>query len=70
MAWTGRTRASRRGPRERRLPREALRLHQILASGGSIQWAQQSAAAFAEAAMAVNFAKLPELLSRGGWPSY
>jgi hypothetical protein len=33
-------------PRERRLPREALRLHQILASGGSIQWAQQSAAAF------------------------
>jgi geranylgeranyl pyrophosphate synthase/uncharacterized protein with NAD-binding domain and iron-sulfur cluster len=37
-------------PRERRLPREVLRLHQILASGGSIQWAQQAAAAHAEAA--------------------
>jgi geranylgeranyl pyrophosphate synthase len=37
-------------PRERRLPREVLRLHQILTSGGSIRWAQQSAAAFAEAA--------------------
>ena len=37
-------------PRERRLPREVLRLHQIIASSGSIQWAQQSAAAFAEAA--------------------
>jgi geranylgeranyl pyrophosphate synthase/uncharacterized protein with NAD-binding domain and iron-sulfur cluster len=37
-------------PRERRLPREILRLHQILAGGGSIQWAQQSAMAFAEAA--------------------
>jgi geranylgeranyl pyrophosphate synthase/uncharacterized protein with NAD-binding domain and iron-sulfur cluster len=37
-------------PRERRLPREVLRLHQILASGGSIQWAQRSAAAFAQAA--------------------
>jgi geranylgeranyl pyrophosphate synthase/uncharacterized protein with NAD-binding domain and iron-sulfur cluster len=37
-------------PRERRLPREVLRLHQIIASGGSIQWAQQSATAFAEAA--------------------
>jgi geranylgeranyl pyrophosphate synthase len=37
-------------PRERRLPREVLRLHQILATGGSIQWAQQSAAALAEAA--------------------
>ena len=37
-------------PRERRLPREVLRLHQILASGGSIQWAQRSALAFAEAA--------------------
>jgi geranylgeranyl pyrophosphate synthase len=37
-------------PRERRLPREVLRLHQILASGGSIQWAQRSAVAFAEAA--------------------
>jgi geranylgeranyl pyrophosphate synthase len=37
-------------PRERRLPREILRLHQILATGGSIQYAQQSATAFAEAA--------------------
>jgi hypothetical protein len=37
-------------PRERRLPREVLRLHQILANGGSIGWAQRSAAAFAEAA--------------------
>jgi geranylgeranyl pyrophosphate synthase/uncharacterized protein with NAD-binding domain and iron-sulfur cluster len=37
-------------PRERRLPREVLRLHQIIASGGSIQWAQQAAAAFAQAA--------------------
>jgi geranylgeranyl pyrophosphate synthase/uncharacterized protein with NAD-binding domain and iron-sulfur cluster len=37
-------------PRERRLPREVLRLHRIIASGGSIEWAQQSAAAFAEAA--------------------
>jgi geranylgeranyl pyrophosphate synthase/uncharacterized protein with NAD-binding domain and iron-sulfur cluster len=37
-------------PRGRRLPREIFRLHQILASGGSIQWAQQSATAFAEAA--------------------
>ena len=37
-------------PRERRLPREILRLHQILASGGSIQWAQQWAIVFAEAA--------------------
>jgi geranylgeranyl pyrophosphate synthase/uncharacterized protein with NAD-binding domain and iron-sulfur cluster len=37
-------------PRERRLPREILRLHKILARGGSIQWAQQSATAFAEEA--------------------
>ena len=37
-------------PRERRLPREVLRLHQILADGGSIQWARQAALAFAEAA--------------------
>jgi hypothetical protein len=37
-------------PRERRLPREIFRLHQLIASGGSIQWAQQAAAAFAEAA--------------------
>jgi geranylgeranyl pyrophosphate synthase/uncharacterized protein with NAD-binding domain and iron-sulfur cluster len=37
-------------PRERRLPREVLRLHQIIASGGSIEWAQQAATALAEAA--------------------
>jgi geranylgeranyl pyrophosphate synthase/uncharacterized protein with NAD-binding domain and iron-sulfur cluster len=37
-------------PRERRLPREVLRLHDILDRGGSIEWARQSAAAFAEAA--------------------
>jgi geranylgeranyl pyrophosphate synthase len=37
-------------PRERRLPREVLRLHQILANSGSIAWAQQLAATFAEAA--------------------
>jgi geranylgeranyl pyrophosphate synthase len=38
-------------PRERRLPREVLRLHKIIAGGGSIQWAQQTAAALAEAAV-------------------
>ena len=37
-------------PRERRLSREIQRLHQVLEGGGSIQWAQQSAMAFAEAA--------------------
>jgi geranylgeranyl pyrophosphate synthase/uncharacterized protein with NAD-binding domain and iron-sulfur cluster len=37
-------------PRERRLPREVLKLHHVLERGGSIQWARQSAAAFAEAA--------------------
>lgn len=37
-------------PRERRLTREVLQLRQILASTGSIAWAQQSAIAFAEAA--------------------
>ena len=37
-------------PRERRLPREIVRLHQIVADAGSISWAQQAAAAFAEAA--------------------
>jgi geranylgeranyl pyrophosphate synthase len=37
-------------PRERRLPREVLRLHDILERGGSIEWARQSAATFAEAA--------------------
>jgi hypothetical protein len=34
-------------PRERRLPREVLRLDQVIASSGS-EWAQQTAAAFAE----------------------
>jgi geranylgeranyl pyrophosphate synthase len=37
-------------PRERRLPREVLQLHRIIAAAGSIQWAQQVATAFAEAA--------------------
>jgi geranylgeranyl pyrophosphate synthase/uncharacterized protein with NAD-binding domain and iron-sulfur cluster len=37
-------------PRARRLPREVLRLHDIIASHGSIEWARQSANAFAEAA--------------------
>jgi hypothetical protein len=36
-------------PRDRRLPREVLRLHQMIASSGS-EWAQQTTAAFAEAA--------------------
>ena len=47
QAWIGGFLAR---PRERRLPREVLRLHQIIASGGSIRWAQQAAAALAEAA--------------------
>jgi geranylgeranyl pyrophosphate synthase/uncharacterized protein with NAD-binding domain and iron-sulfur cluster len=37
-------------PRERRLPREVLRLHQMIVSSGSIAWAEQTADAFAEAA--------------------
>ena len=37
-------------PRERRLPREIMRLHQIIEDAGSILWAQQAAAALAEAA--------------------
>jgi geranylgeranyl pyrophosphate synthase len=37
-------------PRERRLLREVLRLHQIISSAGGIRWAQQAATAFAEAA--------------------
>ena len=36
--------------RERRLPREVLRLHDMLERTGSIRWAQGSATAFAEAA--------------------
>jgi geranylgeranyl pyrophosphate synthase/uncharacterized protein with NAD-binding domain and iron-sulfur cluster len=47
-AWIGEFLAR---PRERRLPREVLRLHKIIAGGGSIQWAQQSALALAEAAV-------------------
>jgi geranylgeranyl pyrophosphate synthase len=37
-------------PCERRLPREVLRFHDIIASSGGIEWAHQAAAAFAEAA--------------------
>ncbi|MDM0023187.1 FAD-dependent oxidoreductase [Variovorax saccharolyticus] len=37
-------------PRERRLPREVLRLHDIVVGTGSIEWARQSAVALAEAA--------------------
>ena len=37
-------------PRERRLPREVLRLRQILSRGGSIAWARQVAGAMADAA--------------------
>ena len=37
-------------PRERRLLREVLRLHDMIASSGGIEWARQTAAAFAEAA--------------------
>ena len=36
-------------PQDRRLPRKVLRLHQMIASSGS-EWAQQTAAAFVEAA--------------------
>ena len=60
-AWIGSFLAR---PRERRLPREVLRLHQILARSGSIAWAQQSAATFAEAAVrefeGCAFAGVPE----------
>jgi geranylgeranyl pyrophosphate synthase/uncharacterized protein with NAD-binding domain and iron-sulfur cluster len=37
-------------PRERRLPREVMRLHDIVAGGGSLDWAQKAAEAFARAA--------------------
>jgi hypothetical protein len=47
-AYAGRRR--RGGSRERSLPREVLRLHQMTASGGSIEWAQRTATAFGEAA--------------------
>jgi geranylgeranyl pyrophosphate synthase/uncharacterized protein with NAD-binding domain and iron-sulfur cluster len=50
-------------PRERRLPREVLRLHEMLERGGSIEWARQAAAAFAGAAAkefeTVAFADVP-----------
>jgi geranylgeranyl pyrophosphate synthase len=38
-------------PRERRLPRETLQLHDILTKTGSIEWARQKANEFAQAAM-------------------
>jgi geranylgeranyl pyrophosphate synthase/uncharacterized protein with NAD-binding domain and iron-sulfur cluster len=38
-------------PRARRLPREVLRLHDIIEGAGSIEWARQTADAFAEAAI-------------------
>ncbi len=38
-------------PRERRLPREVMRLRDIIADSGSLDWAQNAANAFAEAAM-------------------
>jgi geranylgeranyl pyrophosphate synthase/uncharacterized protein with NAD-binding domain and iron-sulfur cluster len=38
-------------PRERRLPREILRLHQIIANSGAIEWAQQAAGALSRAAL-------------------
>jgi geranylgeranyl pyrophosphate synthase/uncharacterized protein with NAD-binding domain and iron-sulfur cluster len=37
-------------PREHRLPRDVLRLHQIILNSGSIAWAQQAAVALADAA--------------------
>ncbi len=37
-------------PRERRLPREVLRLHDIIVNSGGIDWAQRAASAFADAA--------------------
>ena len=37
-------------PRERRLLREVLRLHDMITRSGGIEWARQTAAAFAEAA--------------------
>ncbi len=46
-AWIARFLAR---PRERRLPREVLQLHDMLSRNGSIAWAQQAASAFAEAA--------------------
>ena len=50
-------------PRDRRLPREVVRLHDMLTVGGSIEWARRSAAAFAEAAAhefdSVAFADVP-----------
>ena len=47
-AWIGAFLAK---PRERRLPREVMRLHDIIAESGSLDWAQRAADAFAGAAM-------------------
>jgi geranylgeranyl pyrophosphate synthase len=38
-------------PRERRLPREVLRLHDLLEQRGSIAWAREAASAFAAEAL-------------------
>ena len=47
-AWMGGFLAK---PRDRRLPREVMRLHDIIAGNGSLDWAQSAADAFAQAAM-------------------
>ena len=38
-------------PRQRRLPREVMRLHDIIARSGSLNWAQSAADTFAQAAL-------------------
>ena len=38
-------------PRQRRLPREVMRLHDIIATSGSLNWAQSAADTFAQAAL-------------------
>ncbi|MEB3261279.1 MAG: hypothetical protein VKP63_11705, partial [Cyanobacteriota bacterium] len=38
-------------PRQRRLPREVFRLHELLEASGSIDWAVQVAHSFTEAAV-------------------
>jgi len=51
-------------PREKRLPREVARLHELLERTGSIKWAAASAKAFADAALVefdkTAFAGVPE----------
>jgi geranylgeranyl pyrophosphate synthase len=37
-------------PRDRRLPREVMRLHDIIVGGGSLEWGREAARSFAEAA--------------------